>query len=91
MRIARVSAQFKKDFKRIVARGYDTDKLDCVVDLLLENSPLPMKYRDHQLSNNWKDFRELHISPDWLLVYSIEDDDVVMFARTGTHSDIFGK
>ena len=65
---------------------------DRVVALLAMGEPLPDKNRDHDLSGDWAGHRECHILPDWLLVYRIEDDVLVLtLARTGTHSDLFGK
>ena len=58
--------------------------------MLSNNIKLPAEYKDHQLTGNWKDFRECHIKPDWLLVYSIHNDTLILtLSRTGTHSDIF--
>ena len=83
------TTHFKRDMKKIAQRGYDLDKLKIAIDLLLQNKrPLPEKYRDHALKGRWKDHRELHIEPDWLLVYSIDGNEC-FFARTGTHSDLF--
>lgn len=86
------SGQFKKDFKLAVKRGCDPKKLDEVVSLLCEEKPLPEKYRDHDLANsrNYKDMRECHIQPDWLLVYKVYKDILILkLIRTGTHSDLF--
>ena len=83
------TGQFKKDYKLAVKRGCDPQKLSAVVELLCEEKPLPSAYRDHALTNskNYKDMRECHIQPDWLLVYRIENDLLVLtLSRTGTHS-----
>ena len=64
----RYESSFKKDFKRIVKRGYDVRLLEEVVSVLAEGGALPEKYRDHALSGNYSDFRECHISPYWLLI-----------------------
>ena len=83
-------ATFKKDYKRILKRGYDIRRFEAVVRILSEKKPLPAKYRDHELSGNYKGCRECHITPDWLLVYEINDDELILYlTRTGTHSDIF--
>lgn len=80
---------FKRDTKRVLQRGYDMKKLKEVINLLLrEEKPLPTRYKDHPLKGRWKPHRELHIEPDWLLVYSIEGEEC-FFARTGTHADLF--
>ncbi|GHV54331.1 hypothetical protein AGMMS49579_14690 [Spirochaetia bacterium] len=62
--------------------------MDSVIIDLINEMPLDEKYKDHALSGNFKDYRECHIKPDWLLVYRITDG-VIYFSRTGTHSDIF--
>jgi len=89
MRKPDFTGQFKRDFKKSEARGLDMAKLEKAMDLLLAAVPLPERYKDHPLRHNWKGFRELHIEPDWLLIYKIIGD-VVLFSRTGTHSDLFG-
>ena len=84
--------QFKKDFKSAVKRGYDIAEFQKVVSMLANRQPLPVKYKDHALtvSREYKDVRECHIKPDWLLIYRICDDELVlMLIRTGTHSDLF--
>ena len=83
--------QMKRDVKRIKERGKNISKLVDVLDLLSTGKPLESKYRDHQLSGNMSDFIECHIEPDWLPVYRIEDDRLIIIAtETGTHSDLFG-
>ena len=82
------SNKFKKDFKLIKKRGYCISKIEEIFRLLASESELPKKYRDHALTGDLIGFRELHILPDWLLVYKIENNDLIL-ARTGTHSDIF--
>ena len=83
------TAHFKRDMKKITQRGYDLEKLKKVINALLQDKrPLPEEYRDHALKGRWKKHRELHIEPDWLLVYSIDGNEC-FFARTGTHADIF--
>ena len=86
------TTQFKKDYKRAMKRGLKVDLLEKVVALLAMGEPLPEKNRDQELSGDWVGHRECHIQPDWLLVYRIEDDVLVLtLTRTGTHSDLFGK
>ena len=83
---------FKKDYKRAIKRGLKIELLEQVVTLLAMGEQLPDKNRDHDLSGDWAGHRECHILTDWLLVYRIEDDVLVLtLARTGTHSDLFGK
>ena len=72
-------------------RGKDLTKLVTVLDLLASGVPLPPKYKDHQLTGNLHDFRECHIEPDWLLMYQIFDNELILSATaTGSHSDLFG-
>ena len=86
------TSQFKKDYKLAMKRGQSIDLLDNVIRLLAKGEPLPETNRDHALSGNWIGHRECHILPDWLLVYRVENDILVLtLARTGTHSDLFGK
>lgn len=86
----RPSAKFQRDLKRIQKRGYDITLLKDVLNLLVNGEILPIKYKDHNLSGNFKGCRECHITPDWLLIYEISDDELILYlTRTGTHSDLF--
>lgn len=86
------TSQFKKDYKLAKKRGLKIELLKDVIAKLAMGEALPEKNRDHALTGNWVGHRECHIQPDWLLVYRIEDDVLVLtLARTGTHSDLFGK
>ena len=81
--------QFKRDYKLAMRRHLDIALLDEVIIKLAHREPLPPKNRDHALHSNYKGFRECHIAPDWLLVYQIIEDTLVLsLARTGTHSDL---
>jgi len=81
---------FKKDFKRIKKRGYDISRLEKIVELLANEVPLPEQFKDHNLSGNYNGFRECHIAPDWLLIYQVNNNELVLvLSRTGTHSDLF--
>ena len=81
---------FKRDYKQIVKRGYDTRLLEEVIEMLAEQKPLPEKFRDHDLTGNYKGCRECHILPDWLLVYEVNNDELILYLiRTGSHSDLF--
>lgn len=82
------SGKFKRDVKRAEKRGKDMNKLKTVLSLLIEERPLPARYHDHPLKGEWKGFRDLHIEPDWLLLYAVEGNELQL-ARTGTHSDLF--
>ena len=71
-------------------RGYDLSLLDDVVDTLAKGLPLDQKYKDHNLIGNYKGCRECHITPDWLLIYEIDNNELILYlTRTGTHSDLF--
>ena len=85
------SSQFKKDLKQCAKRGCDLQKMETVLDILASGKPLPYEYHDHPLRNNWRGYRDLHIEPDWLLIYKIEGNTVILLAATGTHSDLFKK
>lgn len=88
----KTTTQFKKDYKLAIKRGLNIALLEDVVAALAMGKSLPEKNKDHALTGNWAGYRECHIQPDWLLVYYIEDDVLVLtVARTGTHSDLFGK
>ena len=83
-------AAFKKDYKRIVKRGYDMRLLEKVIELLANQKPLPEKNRDHQLSGDYAGCRECHITPDWLLIYEVADEELILYlTRTGSHNDLF--
>lgn len=84
--------QFKKDINRIDKSGNrDIEKLKEVIGILIDGKKLDPSYRDHKLKGDFKDRRECHIKPDWLLVYKIvKDEKIIIFERTGSHSDIFG-
>ena len=84
------TTQFKKDLKRIRKRGLDLNSLKFVLDTLQKQEALPLKYRDHTLVGNYRGFRECHIEPDWLLIYTISNEKLILTAvRTGSHSDLF--
>lgn len=83
-------SKFKKDIKVIKKRNYDLSKLEKVIEILVKEKNLPARYKDHALTGNYKDFRECHILPDWLLIYRIEKDILTLvLSRTGTHSNLF--
>lgn len=81
---------FKKDFKKIKKRGYDISRLEKIVELLANEVSLPEQFKDHNLSGNYNGFRECHIAPDWLLIYRVNNNELVLvLSRTGSHSDLF--
>ena len=86
----RYSSRFKKDYKAIKKRGYDTRLFEEVLCMLSAEQPLPLNYRDHALHGDYIGHRECHITPDWLLIYKIKDTELILeLTRTGTHSDLF--
>ena len=83
---------FKKDYKMAMKRGRKLELIDKVITTLALGENLPNENRDHDLHGNWKGYRECHIQSDWLLIYKIEKDILVLtLTRTGTHSDLFAK
>lgn len=86
------SSKFKKGLKLAAKRGLDISLLESIVEKLKNRVPLEEKYKDHQLKGNMSKYRECHIQPDWLLVYLIEEDVLVLtLINTGTHADLFGE
>lgn len=86
------TSQFKKDYKQAMKRNLDIELLDNIIRKLSNGEQLPDQNRDHTLTGNWVGHRECHIQPNWLLIYRIENDLLVLtLTRTGTHSDLFGK
>jgi len=84
------TSTFRKDLKIVKKRGYDLSLIEFVIDELLKENTLPQKYKDHVLTGNYRGFRECHISPDWLLIYAVDKDKLVLIvSRTGTYSDLF--
>lgn len=83
--------QFRRDLKRLKRSGYDLGTLEKVIDILASGSKPEEKYHDHSLKGAMRNTRECHISPDWLLVYMKDDDDLILLlVRTGTHRDVWG-
>ena len=84
------SNQFKKDLKLAAKRGYKIELLTDVIKKIANGEVLEPKYKDHQLSGNFGFYRECHIQPDWLLIYEIDGEQLILLlSRTGTHSDLF--
>lgn len=90
MRTIRRTTQFKRDIKRAQKRGKDFGKLKEVIEKLVAGVPLEERYRDHALSGTYRQARDCHTEPDWVLIYKISDDELVL-VRTGTHADLFRK
>ena len=82
------TTQFRRDLRKAEQRNRDMQKIKDAMLLLLNEEPLPPQYRDHALKGVWKHYRDLHLEPDWLLIYKIDGNEC-LFARTGSHADIF--
>lgn len=85
---------FKSDLKKIKKQGRDLKKLDKVIDMLSKKQTLDSKYKDHVLYNNrkFKDCRDCHIEPDWVLIYKyLENESILLLINTGSHSKILNK
>ena len=88
------SKEFKKSMKKVLKQGKNIDKLLNVVDMLSNRQPLDPKYKDHALYNDkrFKDCRDCHIEPDWILIYKyLENEIVLLLVNTGSHSDVLNK
>lgn len=86
------TTRFKKDYKLALKRNLNIELLDEIIRALSRGETLPEKNKDHELTGGWTGHRECHIQPDWLLIYRIEDDVLVLtLSRTGSHSDLFSK
>jgi mRNA interferase YafQ len=84
----RPTSRFKRDLKKAGRQGRDLDRLKYVLETLAVPQPLPSEFKDHKLKGKWQDFRECHIQPDWLLIYSITDFELRP-ARVGSHAELF--
>ncbi|MFC1514072.1 type II toxin-antitoxin system YafQ family toxin [candidate division KSB1 bacterium] len=82
------TSQFKKDYKRIKKQGKNPELLRQVIELLLQDNPLPPRYKDHRLIGVWRNHRDCHIEPDWILIYRIKEE-VLILERTGSHSELY--
>ncbi len=83
-------ASFKKDYKRVIKRGYNIKLLEDMIKKLANGETLSEKHKDHALSGDYIGCRECHITPDWLLIYEIDNGELILYlTRTGSHSDLF--
>ena len=86
----KTTTKFKKDYKKMKKQGKDMSLLESVIDDLLNEKVLDEKYQDHPLVGNYLGFRECHILPDWLLIYAVDNNQLILTAsRPGSHSDLF--
>ncbi len=82
------TSQFKKDFKRISNQGKDISKLEAVIETLLNGEKLDPKYKDHSLIGKWKNHKDCHLEPDWILIYRLTKDSLIL-ERIGSHTELF--
>jgi mRNA interferase YafQ len=80
---------FARDLRRVRKQGKDLDKLEAIVDLLQAEQPLPARCRAHPLRGNWANHWDCHIEPDWLLLYKLAEQELIL-VRTGSHAELFG-
>ena len=86
------TSQFKKDYKAAIKSNMNIEALQDIIKKIANGERLEDKYCDHALSGQWKGHREYHIEPDWLLIYLIKKDTLLLsLVRTGSHSELFGK
>lgn len=88
MRTPAFTGQFRRDIRLAEKRGKDISKLRDIMELLIQELPLGLALLDHPLKGDWKGWRDLHIEPDWLLIYKVNSNEV-RFERTGAHADLF--
>lgn len=82
------TTQFKKDYKKVQKQNKDIEKLKLLIEKLLIETKLEEQYKDHNLTGKWNNYRECHITPDWLLIYK-KTADTLILVRTGSHSELF--
>ena len=90
MRIPVYTRQFERDIKRVRKRGKNLQKFKIIARTLIEGNKLDPLHRDHRLVGDYKGRRECHIEADWLLIYKLDQDQII-FERTGSHTDLFKK
>jgi len=84
------STRFKRDLRLAIKRGYDITLLDGIVTRLAAGETLDERHHDHPLKGEYQGCRECHVTPDWLLIYEIDNGELILhLTRTGTHSDLF--
>ena len=82
------TGQFRRDSRKAASQGKDMEKMREIVSLLLAGDTLPKRYKDHALKGRWRSYRDLHIEPDWILIYKASGNTVIL-ARTGSHAELF--
>ena len=87
----RFTAKFKRDYRRVKSQGKNLAKLEMILEALQRREGLPEAARDHSLGGSYRGHRECHIEPDWLLIYRIDEEGLILIAtRTGSHSELLG-
>ncbi len=86
MRTFEYSNRFLRDYKLCKKQGKNMGKLHTILKMLETEEAIPPQYKDHPLKHNWQGYRDLHIEPDWILIYQIKDNKIVLLAATGTHT-----
>jgi mRNA interferase YafQ len=90
MREVEFAKQFDRDARRMERRGKDMRKLRAMVELLVRGEAIPEQHRDHPLHGTWETYRDVHVEPDWIVIYKVMGN-LLRLARTGSHSDLFGR
>jgi mRNA interferase YafQ len=90
MKPLRFAGAFTRDLRRVTRRGYRLDDLDTIITAIRMGERLPVAAKPHPLKGEWKSYWECHIAPDWLLIYRVTEEEVLL-ARTGTHADLFAR
>ncbi len=80
--------KFKNEIEKSKKRGKNMEKIKEVMTLLTHEEPLDQRHKNHKLKGDYIGYWECHIEPDWLLIYRKTEKEII-FARTGTHSDLF--
>ena len=88
MKDQRRSSRFKKDYKKAIKQHKDISLLEDVINKLSTGEPLPSKFKDHSLTGDLREYRELHLEPDWLLIYKVTTNELLL-ARLGSHSELY--
>lgn len=86
----RTTKKFEADFKRMLKAGHESDLFWAVIELLVIQEEIPEEFRDHELEGEWAGVRDIHVGSDWLLLYRISGNELVLI-RTGTHDDLFSR
>ncbi|MEQ9104561.1 MAG: type II toxin-antitoxin system YafQ family toxin [Rhodothermales bacterium] len=84
----KTTKKFESDLKRMLRAGYEPELFWAIVELLAEETAIPDEFRDHELEGEWAGVRDIHIEADWLLLYQVSGQDLIL-VRTGTHEDLF--